>query len=211
MRKINMGIVSTLFITLATAACSPDSETNKTATVSAAEQQTMQEVTNTSFQTVVPAMMKLVSEKVQSEGAAAAVAFCNENVAGMGKEMKDKLEAQFKASNGVSDFSFGRTTLKLRNPKNKPDAVMEEVLKTWLDQEQQGGKAEMVVRKSGDMLYGMKPIRIVSPTCLKCHGTDEARDAEATKVIAERYPQDAAVDYKEDELRGAFWVKARLN
>ena len=211
MRKINIGMASTLFIALATAGCSPDSGAEKGSAVSSAEQQTMEVVTNTSFKTVVPAMMKLVTEKVQSEGAAAAVAFCNENVAGMGKEMRDKLAAQFKESNGVSDFSFGRTTLKVRNPNNTPDAVMKEVLLAWQSEEENGKEAEMVIRKSGNVLYGLKPIRIVSPTCLKCHGTDGTRDAEASKVIKARYPQDAAMDYYENELRGAFWVKARLD
>lgn len=211
MKKINIGVASTFLMALAAAACSPDTGAEKGSPLSAEEQQTIESVTNSSFKIVVPTMMNLVKEKVQSVGPAGAVVFCNESVAGMGKKMTEKLATEFKATYGISQFRFGRTSLKIRNPANKPDAVQEEILQAWQTQEQQGGKAEMATRKSGDVLYGMLPIRIASPACLKCHGSEEARDAGAAEVIQARYPEDAAVGYKQDELRGGFWVKAQMH
>jgi hypothetical protein len=43
--------------------------------------------------------------------------------------------------------------------------------------------------------------------CATCHGPTESLSAGVRKEIAERYPTDRAVGFKEGEIRGWFWVE----
>ena len=50
----------------------------------------------------------------------------------------------------------------------------------------------------------VEPI-ITQPLCLRCHG--DSIDEATRAAIAERYPDDEAVGFERDELRGLFWVE----
>jgi hypothetical protein len=51
---------------------------------------------------------------------------------------------------------------------------------------------------------------LVAERCLTCHGERAAIAEPLQRVIAERYPTDAAVGYAVGELRGAVVVRAAL-
>lgn len=206
MKKFHIFVLVVVASILATACDKKDSADG----VTEEQKALVSEILNESFKTAVPAMMKKVQEVAEEKGPAGAVGFCNENVAGMGKKMTGKLQEKFVASHHIESFQFGRTSDRLRNPANAPDEAKKAVLNRWLEQEKKGEKASDVIYRSGDSLYGMKPIRIMSPLCLKCHGTPETLDADAVAVIDEKYPEDHARGYGENDLRGAFWVKVKL-
>jgi hypothetical protein len=43
--------------------------------------------------------------------------------------------------------------------------------------------------------------------CAGCHGPAEALSPAVSSVLADRYPVDQAVGFKEGEIRGWFWVE----
>jgi hypothetical protein len=54
----------------------------------------------------------------------------------------------------------------------------------------------------------MRAIRI-QEFCLACHGPADSISAAVKQVIAARYPEDRATDYRLGELRGAISVTVR--
>jgi hypothetical protein len=109
-------------------------------------------------------------------------------------------------------LKVGRTSLRVRNPANAPDAWERGVLEDFAAQVKAGtdpGKlehAETVTDASGASTFRyMKAIPMGAVPCLTCHGAPEpALKAEITRL----YPQDRATGFKPGELRGAFTVSA---
>ncbi len=169
------------------------------------------EIAKGSMDVLQPAMMGKVIKMTEAEGAVKAVDFCSENVGNIGKELKGQLTEKFTASHQIKSFAMGRTSHKLRNPKNAPAPEVKAVIDEWLAAEAKGEKAApKAVKAEGGGYYGILPIRIPTATCLKCHGSEAERDAEAYEIIKTKYPEDQAVDFKEGDLRGAFWVKTEF-
>jgi hypothetical protein len=163
-----------------------------------------------SLEVLMPAMMGRVMKMVKEDGALKAAEFCNENVGTIGKDLKTQLTEQFTASHKIKSFAMGRTSLKLRNPKNAPAPELKAVLAEWDAAEAKGEKAAPKTIKADKGFYGVIPVRIPAPACLKCHGSESELDKEAYDFIKSKYPEDTATGYKEGDLRGAFWVKVEL-
>ena len=138
---------------------------------------------------------KLQKEMKADKTALGAVAFCAKEAEALTKEVNAKLPTY---------ATVRRTALKLRNPQaNGADALDIEVMK---------GYEESIANKS----FSPKDIRVVEhegvtriykpllakPVCLLCHGSkiSPAIQAEITK----HYPQDKAVDFAENSLRGVI-------
>jgi cytochrome c553 len=99
----------------------------------------------------------------------------------------------------------GRTSLKLRNPKNAPDAWERQVLARLQAQAMAGNLSDEVFEPAeagGKKVFRYaKPMKIV-PTCIGCHGIPSEVPAEVQRLLKERYPSDQATGYKMGELRG---------
>jgi len=110
-------------------------------------------------------------------------------------------------------WEVGRTSLKLRNPNNAPDAWERSVLEAFEERKLAGeDPAQMefheVVRVDGDkQLRYMKAIPTSRP-CLACHG--EALDSIVKARLEKLYPHDQALGYREGDIRGAFTVTQPL-
>ncbi|NBD96436.1 MAG: DUF3365 domain-containing protein [Gammaproteobacteria bacterium] len=111
------------------------------------------------------------------------------------------------------EMDVGRTSLKVRNPDNAPDAWEERMLADFkrrlADGEDPARIETFVIRSDGQRRYGhwMKAI----PTqglCTACHGTDI--QPEVAEAIDTAYPQDEARGFSVGELRGAFSVEIDL-
>lgn len=97
---------------------------------------------------------------------------------------------------------IGRTSHKLRNPANAGPAWARPVLDDYLAKP--ADRAGRVVGVSEGRVGYVEPIVTQAP-CLLCHGQTIAPDVAAT--IAELYPADRAVGFREGDLRGVFWVE----
>jgi len=118
------------------------------------------------------------------------------------------------AKHNREGWKVGRTALKLRNPKNAPDAWEKAVLEEFDKKISEGAdpkklvKAEIVEEDGKKVFRFMKAIPTMKP-CLTCHG--EKVKEEVLAVIRKHYPQDQATGFKLGQLRGAFTLKKPLD
>jgi len=116
-----------------------------------------------------------------------------------------------KSHNQDSDLKIKRTSLKLRNPNNRPDDWERQVLLAFEQKKQAGisiGKLEYseVIKTDTTLEYRfMKAIPIKS-VCLKCHGDESHIAAPVAAALKQQYPLDNATQFKAGDIRGAFSV-----
>ena len=100
----------------------------------------------------------------------------------------------------------GRTSLKVRNPANRPDEHERAVLAAFADELKPGTGGpppeRLDVLADGRVRY-MSAI-VMQPPCLACHG--ESLAPPVAEAIGALYPEDAARGYRLGELRGAFTI-----
>ena len=121
-----------------------------------------------------------------------------------------------KIASQVSSGSWkvARSSHKLRNPSNGPDAFTRMVIKEFSKRQAAGEKANTLLKAKITEENGKKVFRMVKaiPTakvCLKCHGGDNVKP-QVVEKIAELYPNDKARGFKEGEMRGVFTLKKVL-
>ena len=105
-----------------------------------------------------------------------------------------------KASSGGA--TVGRTSPKLRNPKNAAPPWVVPAM-TELAAAKKEGDYRVVPLADGKVGYA--ETILVKPKCLLCHGADVAPGV-ASKLAA-KYPSDAARGYSEGDFRGVSWVE----
>jgi hypothetical protein len=114
-------------------------------------------------------------------------------------------------------WDVARTSLKLRNPNNAPDAWETKALKQFEEQRAKGEGPDALVYaeivEEGNEIYYRFMKGIVMPPlekmpCLMCHG--ENIDSKIAAKLDELYPQDKARGYKAGQVRGAFTLKKKL-
>ena len=106
-----------------------------------------------------------------------------------------------------SGWKVGRTSLKLRNQNNAPDAWELEVLEAFEERKAAGeNPAQMehfsVVDEGGVQLFRYMKAIPTAAVCLNCHG--EAIAPAVENKLKELYPQDKARGFREGDIRGAF-------
>ncbi|MEY3219531.1 MAG: hypothetical protein RIT27_888 [Pseudomonadota bacterium] len=108
------------------------------------------------------------------------------------------------------DWKIGRTSLKIRNPKNAPDKWETDVLNAFEQRKTNGEdpnnleQVETITNADGSKeIRYMKAIP-VAEGCLACHG--EQLNPELAAKLKELYPDDQATGFKVGDLRGAFSI-----
>ncbi|ABK45915.1 conserved hypothetical protein [Magnetococcus marinus MC-1] len=140
---------------------------------------------------------------MKAGGPNAAMTVCNTAATGIAK--------QASASYGGS---VGRTSLKLRNTDNAPDAWELGVLESFESRLAAGeDPAKMehheVVSMDGKQVFRyMKAIPTAAKPCLACHG--EKIDPTVEITLNRLYPEDKARGYTEGQIRGAFTLKKEI-
>lgn len=113
------------------------------------------------------------------------------------------LAPQIAGEHSQHAWQVGRTSLKVRNPDNAPDAWERAVLERFASAAEAGTPVKEL--RHGEEVNGqyryMQAIAVGEP-CMACHGT--AIKAEVQEAIDQYYPQDQARGYQVGELRGAF-------
>ena len=108
-------------------------------------------------------------------------------------------------------MSVGRTSLKLRQPKNAPDAWELQQLRTFEERKAAGENPATIevgeyVEKDGKPVFRYMKAIPTGPVCLNCHGAQLSPDVAAK--LHELYPQDRATGFTAGDLRGAFTIIA---
>ena len=141
---------------------------------------------------------------LESGGPVEAIAVCNERAPALADEAA-----------AASGWQVARTSLKLRNPGNAPDAWETAVLRnfearTAAGEDPTGIEFSAVVDQQGQRSYRyMKAIPTAEKPCLACHG--KALAPQVTERLAELYPEDRATGYSAGEIRGAFTLSRPLD
>jgi hypothetical protein len=143
----------------------------------------------------------MVMTTMQERGPVAAVEVCS----GVAQE---RTEAH--AREGVR---VRRVADRLRNPLNRPEPDEARELERMVTLAGEGRLPSEIVRvvRSGEerSLHYMRPI-VIGQLCVMCHGPVEAIDPAVRRIVAERYPQDAATGYAVGDVRGAVSVRVDL-
>ncbi len=114
-----------------------------------------------------------------------------------------------------SGWSVGRSSHRLRNPANAPDAYTAAAIEEFLKRQEAGEKPDTLVKAEIVEEDGHKVFRMVKaiPTgavCLTCHGGDQVKP-EVEAALARLYPQDQARGFRSGEMRGVFTLSRRLD
>ncbi len=139
---------------------------------------------------------------MEAGGPAHAITACNVSAPQIAEELS------------TGGWQVGRTSLKLRNPTNNPDEWERLTLLEFEQQLASGTPAASLhastveTDEEGTRYRYMKAIPI-GGVCMACHG--EAISEDVQSALAEKYPQDAAIDYKPGDLRGAFTMTKILS
>lgn len=155
------------------------------------------------IQQLASTLMQELKAAKQEGGAIAAIKVCNT------KAMP--LTDQVAQANG---WEVGRTSLKLRNPQNAPDAWESSVLEEFQQQAEQGADiaammhAEVVENAQGEKVFRVMKAIPVGEQCLACHGSNIK--PELAEQLDALYPEDQARGFKAGDLRGAFTLKKVL-
>ena len=116
-----------------------------------------------------------------------------------------------------SGWDVARTSLKLRNPNNAPDAWEASVLQLFEERRAKGEGPDALVyadtvEEGGERYFRFMKGIVMPPAdkmpCLMCHGENLAPDTAA--ALNELYPQDRARGYRAGQVRGAFTLKKKL-
>ncbi|MGF1615770.1 MAG: DUF3365 domain-containing protein [Gammaproteobacteria bacterium] len=148
------------------------------------------------------ALKSALSSAMASGGPTYAVDVC--------QEQAPEIAAQVSQAKG---WDVGRTSLRLRNSNNAPDAwergVLEEFERRVAGGEdpQQMEQYAVVSANGQDEFRYMKAIP-TQPVCLTCHG--EALAPSVAARLKEAYPQDQATGFSVGDLRGAFTIRQPL-
>ena len=137
-----------------------------------------------------------LSSKMKSGGVIEALEFCNAAALPLTEQMSKKHEVLIK-----------RTSLKTRNPSNKPSENEVLILKEFQVNLDQGGDLEpKVVLDQNETPNYYAPI-IVEQKCLSCHGTLNKELSKSTdSIIKSYYRDDMATGYSEGDLRGIWSI-----
>lgn len=135
-----------------------------------------------------------LKQAIKDKGIVGAVEFCHLEVSPMAKKA---------AGQDFENFSFGRTSLRVRNPKNAPQKWHLEYLESY---KKTSSKEPIMGKLADGTSFYLEPLYIQAQ-CLQCHG-ERLADSVNDK-IKNLYPQDKAKGFKLNEFRGIIWVTSK--
>ncbi len=132
---------------------------------------------------------------MQRGGVEEAVGYCNVNALPLTDSIANRYNATIK-----------RATDKPRNPANAVTAVEKKYMEQFRAEIAQEGKVNPVVTEIGDSVHFFAPIAIEA-FCLTCHGVKgDVLTEENYAIIQSKYPEDKAINYQADDLRGVWHI-----
>lgn len=149
-------------------------------------------------------LKEILVKEMQTNGVVSAVSVCSDTA--------QLLTVNYGLSKGIY---IKRVSFLNRNPNNMPDGFETKVLKSFellSSQRKLTDTTEFfeLIEENGivNVRY-MKPILIQAP-CLSCHGTSNQISDNVKTILQNKYPDDKAIGYRLDELRGAVSIQKTL-
>lgn len=139
-------------------------------------------------------LMKNVGEQMQKGGPESALEFCNIEAMPLTKSMSDK-----------RGLLISRVSDKMRNPKNVANSEELKLIEQYKKQLMAGEILKPVRTET----HYYEPL-VTNSMCLQCHGEPGKNvQPKVAAKIAELYPNDLAMGYKENEVRGLISIKTK--
>lgn len=146
------------------------------------------------------ALQSELQAAMKAGGPSNAIQVCNSRAPAIGADISAKEKMQ-----------IGRTSLRLRNAANAPDAWEQQVLELF-ELRKKGGENpanlefyETTSRDGKKVFRYMKAIAIPEDApCLACHG--EKIDPAVAAKLKQLYPNDKATGFRAGDIRGAFTI-----
>lgn len=136
-------------------------------------------------------LLKNLTTTINEKGMRKALEYCNINAEKIINTKRDNFKI----------LSIQRLSDKNRNPKNK---LFSDLDKSIFDHFKSSSNDTAILQYNAVVYY--KPIKIMMPSCLKCHGNKDELDIAAWSSINDLYPNDLAINYKEGDLRGIWKI-----
>jgi hypothetical protein len=181
-----------LFLLITSISKSESSETNKSVILNEAKnllKETAKQYKNTLIQ------------GLQHNNLIKALKYCN-------KEVK-----QLVSKDNEKGFAIKRVSLRPRNKNNYPNLYEKEILDKFnilslIDNKDLAFEySEIIKDENNNKFVYVKAIRI-KEVCLNCHGSNINDDLK--KEIQKLYPDDKAINYKLNDIRGAFVMYLKI-
>ncbi len=145
------------------------------------------------FATLQTELQKELAAAIAASGPEGAIEVCSVASPQMERRLSRESGAEIRR---VSD--------RPRNPEHMVDEFERRAMDRWRAEMAQGKKPALYHERSEAGLRVMQPIVIQNNLCLQCHGGPGQISAATAAAIAQRYPQDQAIGYALNDLRGAF-------
>jgi len=161
------------------------------------EEERAMQIGRTAAEKLASTLQSELMAAMKRGGPSAAVEVCSTKAQVLTEQVNHDLSTQ--------GIIVKRTTLKLRNPLNAPDEFETSILKEFAEMKSNNEQIKpRVIIVDGNYRF-VSPI-FVRGLCTRCHGAEDKLDPSVKAILAERYPQDKAVDYKVGDLRGIVSV-----
>lgn len=118
---------------------------------------------------------------------------------------RDEAQAITAAVEKDRGIAVGRTSHRLRNPRNAPRSWARPYVEAGAGKK--AADARAVTVDLGDRVGVLRPIP-AGGVCTTCHGPPERIAPELLRTIRAAYPEDRATGFAEGDLRGFFWAEA---
>lgn len=133
-----------------------------------------------------------LAKAVKNGGLENALSYCNTNAI----PLTDSLS-------NAHNVDIKRTSLKFRNPRNKPTEREKEILNQYELAMENGQIMEAIIDNKAERKTFHAPI-IMQAACIKCHGAKS--NISIYDSILKLYPKDLATDYTQGDLRGMWSI-----
>jgi hypothetical protein len=143
-------------------------------------------------------MRKKLLEAMQKNGPEGAIDVCAKDAPIISSRIEQELGVVIK-----------RTSLNVRNPRNAPDPAERELLETLASSHKTGGTLLSGVTAFPNNQRRFYKTITMEQACLKCHGDPTTMSKVVRKRIADTYPGDKAIGYKEGDFRGIISVTVK--
>jgi len=139
-----------------------------------------------------------LQQGMKAGGPVNAIHVCNTAAAEISRQVSDQ-----------QGWEIARTSLKVRNSNNKPDAWETRVLHDFEQRMKKGEAIEKldfseITNKDGQHVFRYMKAIPTKGICLSCHGDKLSPDV--AKKLHELYPEDQATGFKMGDIRGAFSI-----
>ena len=141
------------------------------------------------------ALAKELTAKMKENGATEAIDYCSLQALLITQLISEEEKVE-----------LARVSHKFRNPSNAANEEELRLIENYINLQQAGEQLSPVVISGKGMKTFYSPITLAAPLCLSCHGNSEEIDPGALAMIKERCPDDKAVDFELNEVRGMFKV-----